>query len=96
MRCTSPETNTQCPASIEIFNFQRDVYRVEERGEKKDAVVKSYEQTFTVPQFLDVDKISASHRHGMLRLTLPVKESVKPRRLEITAAAENQKQLTAA
>ena len=70
--------------------------RVEERGEKKDAVVKSYEQTFTVPQFLDVDKISATHRHGMLRLTLPVKESVKPRRLEITAADENQKQLTAA
>src|SRR3954467_8784212 len=28
-----------------------------------------YEQTFSIPQFLDVEKLSASHRHGMLRLT---------------------------
>jgi len=36
-----------------------------------------------IPQFLDVEKLTASHRHGMLRLTLPLKESVKPRRVQI-------------
>ncbi|MBA2603350.1 MAG: hypothetical protein H0U94_07170 [Acidobacteria bacterium] len=36
----------------------------------------------TIPQFLDTKKISASHRHGLLQLTLPLKESVKPRRVE--------------
>jgi len=50
-----------------------------------------YEQTFTVPQFLDIEKLSASHRHGMLRLTVPLKESVKPRRIPIeTAEAQRQ------
>ncbi len=53
-----------------------------------------YEQTFTVPQFLDVEKLTASHRHGMLRLALPLKDSVKPRRVQIATQAEDHKQLT--
>jgi HSP20 family protein len=55
-----------------------------------------WEQTLTVPQFLDLDKISASHRHGMLELTLPLKDSVKPRRIQIETTGGEQKQLTAA
>jgi HSP20 family protein len=55
-----------------------------------------YEQTLTVPQFLNLDKITASHRHGMLQLTLPLKDSVKPRRIAIEAAADEQRQLTTA
>lgn len=68
--------------------------RAHEPGEQKDAPAFQYEQTLTIPQFLDLDKLTASHRHGMLRLTLPLKESVKPRRIEITG--EDRKQLTAA
>lgn len=49
----------------------------------KDANVARYEQSFTIPQFLDLEKLSASHQHGMLRLKLPLKESVKPRRIQI-------------
>lgn len=52
-----------------------------------------YEQSFAIPQFLDLEKLSASHRHGMLRLTLPLKESVKPRRIKIDTQDEAQKQL---
>ena len=48
-----------------------------------------------VPQFLDVEKVAATHRHGMLQLTVPVKESVKPRRIQI-AAVEDQPQLVGA
>src|SRR5918995_4102496 len=44
-------------------------------GENADG---RYEQTITVPQFLDVEQGTASHRHGMLRLTVPVKESIRP------------------
>jgi HSP20 family protein len=55
-----------------------------------------FEQTIAVPQFVDVEKIKATHRHGLLQLTLPLKESVKPRRIEIDAAPESAKQLTAA
>lgn len=69
--------------------------RAQEPGEQKDAPAFQYEQTLTIPQFLDLEKLTASHRHGLLRLTMPLKESVKPRRIEITSG-EGRKQLTAA
>ena len=55
-----------------------------------------YEQAFTIPQFLDIEKLSASHRHGMLQLMLPLKESVKPRSIRIETHGEDQKQLVGA
>ncbi len=58
-----------------------------------DKNVSRYEQTLIIPQFLDLEKLTASHRHGMLRLTLPLKESVKPRRVQIETQVEDQKQL---
>ena len=56
--------------------------RAEEPAEK-DSQLLRYEQNFTVPPFLDLEKITAAHKHGMLRLTVPLKESVKPRRIQI-------------
>jgi HSP20 family protein len=58
-----------------------------------DMQANRYEQSFTIPQFLDLEKVSATHRHGMLRLTVPLKESVKPRRITIETQDEGQKQL---
>ena len=68
--------------------------RAEGPSEGNDKHASRYEQTLVVPQFLDLEKLSASHRHGMLRLTLPLKESVKPRRVQIETEADDQKQLT--
>jgi len=70
--------------------------RAEVPSDDKDKNPTRYEQTFTIPQFLDVEKLAASHRHGMLRLTLPLKDSVKPRRIQIETPAEDQKQLVGA
>jgi HSP20 family protein len=67
--------------------------RAEAPSDGKDQNVSRYEQTLMIPQFLDLEKLSASHRHGMLRLTLPLKESVKPRRVQIDTQVEDQKQL---
>ena len=55
-----------------------------------------YEQSFTVPQFLDLEKLSASYRHGMLELTLPLKDSVKPRRIQIDGATDSKKRISSA
>ena len=52
-----------------------------------------YEQTLTIPQFLDLERISAAHRHGMLELTIPIRESVKPRKIQISGGTEDRKQL---
>jgi HSP20 family protein len=67
--------------------------RAEAPSDSGDKNVARYEQTLMVPQFLDLEKLTASHRHGMLRLTLPLKESVKPRRVQIETEAEEHKQL---
>lgn len=37
---------------------------------------------------LDTDKIEASYHNGVLRLTIPVAERAKPRRIEITRDSE--------
>src|ERR1043165_4388851 len=67
--------------------------RAEIPGDDKDQRASYYEQALTIPQFLDLEKLTAAHRHGMLRLTLPLKESVKPRRVQIETQMEDQKQL---
>jgi HSP20 family protein len=67
--------------------------RAETPSDGNDQSVSRYEQTLMIPQFLDVEKLTASHRHGLLRLTLPLKESVKPRRVQIETQVEDQKQL---
>ena len=63
------------------------------RAEASGDMGSRYEQSFTIPQFLDLEKLSATHRHGMLRLTVPLKESLKPRRIKIETQDEGQKQL---
>ena len=67
--------------------------RAEVPSQGGDQNLSRYEQTLIIPQFLDLEKLTASHRHGMLRLTLPLKESVKPRRVQIETQVEDQKQL---
>ncbi len=69
--------------------------RAQDPGDGKTGPRVLFEQTITVPPFLDLEKVTASHRHGMLQLAIPVKESVKPRRIQI-AAAEEQAQLVGA
>jgi HSP20 family protein len=69
--------------------------RAEVPSEERAKSPTRYEQQFNIPQFLDLEKLTASHRHGMLRLTVPLKESVKPRRIQIETV-EDQKQLVGA
>jgi HSP20 family protein len=69
--------------------------RAEEPGKDGEAP-RRYEHSFTVPQFLDLEKVKASHFHGMLQLTLPLKESVKPRRIQIEGVQETPKRISSA
>lgn len=87
-----PGVDPQC-VNLEVAGNTMNI-RVAERDDQQGDG-RRYQQTFTVPHFLDLDRIKASHYHGMLRLTLPLKESVKPRRIAIEPVRD-QKQLTAA
>jgi HSP20 family molecular chaperone IbpA len=45
-----------------------------------------YSRTFIVPQGIDGDRITAEMTAGVLRIHLPKRESVKPRRIEVRAS----------
>ncbi len=42
-----------------------------------------FERSFTVPEGVEADKVSARFENGMLELMLPETEAAKPRRIEI-------------
>mgnify|MGYP003573052938 FL=1 len=44
-----------------------------------------YRRVFSVPQSIDVGKVNADFKEGVLRLHLPKTEAAKPRRIEISA-----------
>lgn len=44
-----------------------------------------YKRSFSVPQTIDVSKVDAELKDGVLRLHLPKSESAKPRQIEIKA-----------
>lgn len=77
--------------SLEVTGNTLAIRALEPKGEARQEY--RYEQTLTIPPFLDLEKIAASHRHGMLELTIPIKDAVKPRRIQITGAGEERKQL---
>lgn len=77
--------------TVDVTGRTVHVRAVERDG---DSQTTCYEEVFTVPASVDVDKIGASYRHGLLELTLPYQDAMKPRRIEITSGQA--KQLTAA
>src|SRR5687768_10287266 len=55
-------------------------------AQSNDTPYGRFEQTLTVPSAVDTEKITAAYRFGVLELTLPWKDSVKPRRIQIEHA----------
>jgi HSP20 family protein len=43
----------------------------------------TFTRSFTLPNVVDIDKIKAEHKDGVLRVTLPKKEEAKPRQIQI-------------
>jgi HSP20 family protein len=47
----------------------------------------AFSRSFAVPNTFDTDKIAASYRNGVLRVTLPKKEAAKPRQIKVAVDA---------
>ncbi len=45
----------------------------------------SFSRTLELPTLVDPANVTASFKHGILHITLPKKEAVKPRRIEVKA-----------
>ena len=59
-----------------------------------DTELTRYEEVLTLPASVDAEKVRATCRYGLLELTLPYQDAVKPRRIEIET--EQPKQLSSA
>lgn len=73
--------------TVEVAGHTVHVRAVERDG---DTEVVRYEEVLTLPASVDADKIGATFRYGLLDLTIPYQEAVKPRRVEITTAEPKQ------
>jgi len=50
----------------------------------RDAGHTGYQRRFQLPENLDLDKVDAKLKDGVLILTLPKSEAVKPRKIDVT------------
>lgn len=80
------------PEDVEVFvsGAQLHIRASEREGNTTRA---RYEQAITVPDTVDTNRIAASCRHGLLEVCLPVKEAIRPRRIQVSS--DSAKQLTA-
>ena len=82
--------------SKENFNLHVDHKQLTISGEQKEEIqnkgkyarrefsYKSFKRSFILPDFVDIEKINASYEDGVLKITVPKREEVKPRTIEIS------------
>ena len=47
----------------------------------------SFSRSFSLPQTVDVAKVSADYKNGVLTIKLPLREEAKPRQIKVDVAA---------
>ncbi|MFW6387906.1 MAG: Hsp20/alpha crystallin family protein [bacterium] len=73
---------------VRVENDTLTIRGEREAAESENYVVRErrvapYERTYTLDDTIDRDNIDAHMEHGLLTLTLNLKEQVKPKRIEI-------------
>jgi HSP20 family protein len=60
----------------------------EQRWHRREIHHGGFQRSFTLSGDVDVDRANAVFENGMLTLTFPKRENAKPKRIQITGAAE--------
>lgn len=69
-------------------------FEKETREENYHRIERSYGsfyRAFTLPNSVDVDKIHAEHENGILKITLPKRQELKPRNVKILKPSTSEK-----
>ena len=83
------ETNINISLEKNILTITGEVDVQQRQGyqlEYAEYGVGDYSRSFTVSEDIDRDKIEATVKNGVLRLTLPKAEAAKPRRIDVRAS----------
>ena len=73
--------------TVDVAGRAVHVRAIEREG---DTETVRYEQVLTLPVSVDTGKLVATFRYGLLELTVPYVDAVKPRRIEIVTAEPKQ------
>ena len=60
--------------------------KVESKDDKRHRVecaYGSFVRSFTLPQDVDIEKVEAAYKNGILNLTIPKQEKAKPKQIEV-------------
>ncbi|MFQ6083099.1 MAG: Hsp20/alpha crystallin family protein [Candidatus Aminicenantia bacterium] len=60
----------------------------EENYHRIERAYGSFYRSFTIPNVVDRDKITAEHKNGVLKVIMPKKEEIKPREIKISKSKE--------
>ena len=71
-------------SNMPIYNSKRSSKEVDVYHE--EIAYGAFERTFTMPEGVDVDKLSAEYKDGVLEITAPVAAAALPRRIEVKTA----------
>jgi HSP20 family protein len=63
----------------------------EENYHRLERSYGSFSRSFTLPNYVDTDKIRAEHENGVLKITMPKKPELKPRKVKILKPAAEEK-----
>jgi HSP20 family protein len=53
----------------------------------------SFTRTFTLPQTVDTENVSANYDKGVLKITLPKKAEAKPKQIKVSVGSGSEKTL---
>ena len=60
----------------------------EENYRRVERQYGSFTRTFTLPQTVDTDHVSANYDKGLLKITLPKKAEAKPKQIKVNVSSE--------
>jgi HSP20 family protein len=63
----------------------------EENYHRIERAYGSFYRSFTLPNYIDQDKIRAEHENGVLKITMPKKAELKPRKVKIIKPVQEEK-----
>jgi HSP20 family protein len=63
----------------------------EENYHRIERAYGSFYRSFTLPNYVDEDKIRAEHENGVVKITMPKKAELKPRKVKILTPTQEEK-----
>jgi len=67
----------------DTLTIQAQTSAEQKEGKRRERSSRQFFRSFTLPGTIDATKIGAKLQHGLLTLTLPKSEAVKPRQIEV-------------